>query len=173
MTVRRHAIRAARAAQRADVALLTLMRTRGHAPTVERAVGLYSRTGEHSYLWLGACALGFATHRGRRSVYVRCGRAVVAAEVLNATAKALVNRRRPGIAHLPPLTATRSQLSHPSAHATTSFAAAGVLAHAVPPALPHALAAAMALTRPYLGVHYPSDIAVGCAFGLLLSRLID
>ena len=164
--------RLSRAARRADVALLVVMRTRGHRPSVERAIAAYSRTGEHSLLWLAACVLGVAVHRGRRSVYVRCGRAVVAAEVLNATAKIVINRRRPRIADLPPLTPTRTQLSHPSAHATTSFAAAGVLMHALPPALPHALAGAMALTRPYLGVHYPSDIVVGGAFGLLLARLI-
>jgi membrane-associated phospholipid phosphatase len=28
----------------------------------------------------------------------------------------------------------------------------------------------MALSRPYLGVHYPSDVVVGGAFGVLLAR---
>jgi len=89
----------------------------------------------------------------------------VAAEILNATVKAVVGRRRPALAHLPGLAVTRSQLSHPSAHATTSFAAATVLAEALPPALTFALASGMALSRPYLGVHYPSDIVAGALLG--------
>jgi membrane-associated phospholipid phosphatase len=163
---------AARAARRADIAVLVALRTRGHHPGVERAVARYSDSGDHSMLWLSACTAGVAAHRGRRSVYVRCGRAVVAAEILNATAKAVVGRRRPALAHLPGLAATRSQLSHPSAHATTSFAAATVLAEALPAGLTFALAGGMALSRPYLGVHYPSDIVVGAAFGFLLARAL-
>ena len=164
--------RAACAARRADMSVLVAMRTRGHHRAVERAVALYSRAGEHSLLWLTAAAVGVTAHRGRRGVYLSCGRTVVAGEVLNATAKALVGRRRPSIGHLPPLTAARSQLSHPSAHATTSFAAAAVLSRALPPVIPYSLAAGMALSRPYLGVHYPSDVVVGCAFGLALARMI-
>ena len=112
-------------------------------------MALYSaRRGEHSLLWLMAAAVGVTAHRGRRGVYLSCGRTVVAGEVLNAMAKALVGRRRPSIGHLPPLTAARSQLSHPSAHATTSFAAAAVLSRALPPVIPYSLAAGMALSRP-------------------------
>ena len=48
-----------------------------------------------------------------------------------------------------------SPRSYPSAHATTSFAAAAALP--LPAAPLYALAAAMALSRVYLGVHYPSD----------------
>lgn len=163
----------ARAARQADLSLLVALRTRGHHPGIERAVARYSGSGDHSMLWLTACTAGLAAHRGRRSVYARCGRAVVAAEILNATVKAVVGRRRPALAHLPGLAATRSQLSHPSAHATTSFAAATVLAEALPPALTFALASGMALSRPYLGVHYPSDIVVGAAFGFALGRAIN
>lgn len=161
---------AARIAQRADVSLLLALRTRGHLPPVERAVARYSGSGDHSALWLTACGLGLMAHRGRRHVYLRCGRAVVAGEILNATVKILVGRHRPTIPHLPVLAATRSPLSHPSAHATTSFAAATVLADALPPVLPFVLAGGMALSRPYLGVHYPSDVVVGGAFGVLLAR---
>jgi membrane-associated phospholipid phosphatase len=162
--------RAGGALRRADVALLVALRTRGHLPGVERAVVRYSGSGDHSALWLAACALGVLAHPGRRGVYLRCGRAVVAGEILNATVKAVVGRRRPALVHLPGLAATRSPLSHPSAHATTSFAAATVLCDALGPAVPFALAGGMALSRPYLGVHYPSDVVVGGAFGVLLAR---
>ena len=41
------------------------------------------------------------------------------------------------------------------------------------PALPlYAAAGAMALTRPYLGVHYPSDVLAGAALGAALEKLL-
>ena len=33
-------------------------------------------------------------------------------------------------------------------------------------------ATTMALTRPYLGMHYPSDVLVGALLGLALGRLL-
>jgi undecaprenyl-diphosphatase len=39
------------------------------------------------------------------------------------------------------------------------------------PAL-YAVATAMGLTRPYLGMHYPSDVVAGAALGLALGRLV-
>jgi hypothetical protein len=35
----------------------------------------------------------------------------------------------------------------------------------------YGLAAAICLTRPYLGMHYPSDVLGGAAIGLLIGRL--
>jgi undecaprenyl-diphosphatase len=68
---------------------------------------------------------------------------------------------------------TRSQRSFPSAHAASSFAAAHVLSQAFPGALVYAVASAMALSRPYLGVHYPSDVLGGAALGSLIARQFD
>ena len=77
-------------------------------------------------------------------------------EVTNAVLKIVIGRRRPRLHGLPPLAWTRSQRSCPSAHASGSFAAARVLSQAVPPAPVYA--AALDGRRPYLGVHYPSDV---------------
>ena len=72
-----------------DRALLRLLRTRGHAPVVERAAWLYARAGEQGLLWYGIAAVG-----------------------------------------------------------------------------------AMALTRPYLGVHYPSDVVAGALLGTAIETLL-
>jgi membrane-associated phospholipid phosphatase len=61
-----------------------------------------------------------------------------------------------------------SRLSYPSAHASAAFAAARALEGG--PGV-YALALAMALSRPYLGVHYPSDTLAGAALGDALARL--
>jgi membrane-associated phospholipid phosphatase len=144
-----------------DRALLRLLRTRGHPPALERAAQLYARAGENGVLWFGVAILA----RDRRAV-----RVVLAALLANTAVKQVVRRPRPSLPDLPPLAATVSGLSYPSAHAATSFAAAGALAL---PSFPlYAAAGAMALTRPYLGVHYPSDVVAGAALGAALERLL-
>jgi membrane-associated phospholipid phosphatase len=152
-----------------DTALLRLLRTRAHWPPLERAVVTFSRLGEHSAIWFGVAALGMVFHRRRRRVYRRLARALAAVEVINALLKIVIGRRRPRLDGLPPLSSTRSQRSCPSAHAASSFAAARVLSEAFPSAPVYASALAMAVSRPYLGVHYPSDIVAGMLVGTLIA----
>ncbi|HEX2507845.1 MAG TPA: phosphatase PAP2 family protein, partial [Miltoncostaeaceae bacterium] len=64
--------------------------------------------------------------------------------------------------------------SMPSGHAATAAAAAGVVAllHPRLRAPLAALVAAIALSRVYLGVHYPSDVIVGAALGLAIAWIV-
>jgi len=143
-----------------DRALLRLLRTRGHTPGVEAAARAYARAGENGALWLGIAVLA----RNRRAFGV-----VLGALLANTAIKQVVRRPRPDLGpELGPLSSTISSLSYPSAHAATSFAAAGALGGSVPL---YAAAGAMALTRPYLGVHYPSDVAAGALLGWALEKL--
>lgn len=98
---------------------------------------------------------------GRRT-YGRAAVVVLLAYALNTAIKYVVRRARPQLDDLPPLVPTVSSLSYPSAHAATSVAAARALG-ASPPLV--VLATAMCLSRPYAGVHYPSDVLAGAALG--------
>jgi membrane-associated phospholipid phosphatase len=80
-----------------------------------------------------------------------------------------VRRPRPVLPGLPALSPVVSSLSFPSAHATTSFAAARAYRGLAPAGALYAAAGAFALSRPYLGVHYPSDVAAGAVFGTALA----
>jgi membrane-associated phospholipid phosphatase len=146
-----------------DVALLRLLRTRGHWPPVERVAKVYARAGENGALWLALSLL----RRDRRAA-----RVVLVALLTNTAIKQVVRRPRPVLGvELPPLASTISGRSYPSAHAATSFAAAGALRSSLPSVALYAAAGAMALTRPYLGVHYPSDVIAGALLGWAIEEL--
>ncbi|MHB8533210.1 MAG: phosphatase PAP2 family protein [Solirubrobacteraceae bacterium] len=157
-----------------DERLLLLARTRAHSPAAERAVASFSRLGEHSAIWL---AIGYAgalvePDRERRREWRRARRAVLGAYALNTALKYTIRRRRPSLPGLPPLMGTTTGLSFPSAHAATSFAAARAYSRLGVPALPlYGAAGAMALSRLYLGVHYPTDVLAGALEGAVVAAV--
>jgi undecaprenyl-diphosphatase len=127
--------------------------------------------GEHGALWLALSGIGALVDGKRRTSYVRAARTIGLAYLANQAIKLAVRRRRPQLPGLPPLIHTQSQRSYPSAHASTSFAGARALGGIWPATPLYAAAAAMALSRPYLGVHYPSDIVAGAALGTAIAEL--
>jgi membrane-associated phospholipid phosphatase len=149
-----------------DERILRWARTHGHSPRAERAVARFSRTGEHGAVWLAIGAAGWALDSSRRARWARATGVVAGTFALNTTVKRIVRRPRPQLPGLPALTSTPTQLSFPSAHASTSFAGARVytrLGLRAPPL--YALAVLLAASRLYLGVHYPSDILAGALLG--------
>ncbi len=154
-----------------DRQLLMLARTRGHGPARERLVAGYSRLGEHAACWLALGAAGAVLDPGRRGRWVRGAGVVAGAYVANYAVKVAVRRRRPELDGLPALSPVVSRLSFPSAHATTSFAAAQVYSRLAPAAALYLAAAAFAASRPYLGVHYPSDVVAGAVLGTVVSTI--
>jgi membrane-associated phospholipid phosphatase len=160
-------------ARKLDEQILRFARTCAHDARSERIVAGFSRLGEHGGVWIAlGVAGGVLDAPGLRGRWRRATLVITGTYVANTALKLLVRRRRPQLPGLPPLTGTPTQLSFPSAHASTSFAGARLYSRLGLPAMPlYGLAAALSLSRLYLGVHYPSDVLGGALLGTSLAAV--
>jgi undecaprenyl-diphosphatase len=134
-----------------------------------------SHVGTLGLVWL-VLALVVAVGWRQAAVLVRVLAADLFADMSAYVLKAIIPVERPSLRYPEPrpLVHTPHDHSFPSGHAATSFACAAVLAAAVPRFrwLFYVLAAAIALSRVYVGVHYPLDVVAGAALGLLVATAL-
>jgi membrane-associated phospholipid phosphatase len=156
-----------------DLKLLRWMRTHGHTPVVEDAAVALGKAGNNALVWFLLGAALAIIDNGRWESWLICALLGPFAIGLNYAIKLMVKRPRPVLEGLPPLGGAPSSLSFPSAHATSSFAVATAMVR-VDPALAGAflVAFALALGRPYLGMHYPSDVLAGAFLGIVLGLIV-
>jgi undecaprenyl-diphosphatase len=97
--------------------------------------------------------------------------AIAAADLAAYVGKHLVDRHRPFEHQIGPSERTHS---FPSGHSATAFAGATILAHYVPRYrfCLYGLAALIALSRLYNGVHYPTDVLAGSLLGAAIALLL-
>ncbi len=143
-----------------------------HWPGADELLPQLSRAANHGRLWFGVAAGLAATRRprARRAAVRGVASLALASATINTLGKRTVRRARPVLDTVPMVRRLKRQpitTSFPSGHAASAAAfAAGValesprLGAAVAP-----LAGAVALSRVYTGVHFPSDVLVGAALG--------
>lgn len=149
------------------------MRTRGHSPGWEGAAKALGRAGNNGGVWVGVGVLLAVLDSSNREAWLICAAIAPIAIGLNYLVKLVVKRPRPVLEGLPPLGGAPSSLSFPSAHATSGFAVATAMSRVEPlGVLAFVLAFALALGRPYLGMHYPSDVLAGAVLGVLLGLIV-
>jgi membrane-associated phospholipid phosphatase len=156
-----------------DSRLLYAMRTRFHGHATETVAKALGRIGEYGAIWLLIGIVLAFVNPGNGEDWVIAGILGPVAIGLNFVVKVLVRRPRPVLEGLPPLGGAPSSLSFPSAHATSSFACATAMTRIAPEAAAlFLLAAAIGACRPYLGMHYPSDVLAGAVLGVALGLVV-
>jgi membrane-associated phospholipid phosphatase len=156
-----------------DLRFMRFMRTRGHTPGLEGAAKALGKAGNNGAIWIAVGVVLAILDGSNREAWLICAALAPIAIGLNYLVKLIVKRPRPVLEGLPPLGGAPSSLSFPSAHATSSFAVAAAMTRVEPlGALAFVLALALALGRPYLGMHYPSDVLVGALLGVGLGLIV-
>ncbi len=170
---------------RGEAAVIVAAQSRlaGRPGVLVTARGL-SHFGEHGIGWLAVASLGAVLspaggrhpRPGRRRAWLVAAAGTFAAHAAAVLVKRVVRRQRPHHPAVAVNVGTPSRLSFPSAHVTSTTAAAILMGRAT--GVPHgkgiaaaALVPPMALSRILLGVHYPSDVAFGVALGAAVARL--
>ena len=105
-------------------------------------------------------------------VFVVVAAAVLAADGVAGIVKVAVGEHRPD--EPDPLVTIPHSHSFPSCHTATSFAGATALSLLYPRATPafFLLAAAIAYSRLYVGVHFPLDVVGGAVIGVATALLL-
>jgi undecaprenyl-diphosphatase len=153
-----------------------------HAPALDHTLPALSRLADHGKIWLtvAGALMRFKGEPGRRAAARGLASLGATSILVNLVLKPIFRRRRPALDAVPAarrLARLPKSASLPSGHAASAFAFSTGVAQELPPlAFPLVpLAAAVAFSRVYTGVHYPSDVVAGAAVGTtvaFLSRLV-
>ncbi|MFD5477189.1 bifunctional phosphatase PAP2/diacylglycerol kinase family protein [Streptomyces hawaiiensis] len=143
-----------------------------HWPGADPVLPRLSRSANHGVLWFAAAA-GLAasrTPRARRAAARGLASLGLASLTINTLGKRSVRRPRPVLDAVPlvrRLTRQPITTSFPSGHAASAAAFATGVALESPAwgAAVAPVAASVALSRVYTGVHFPSDVVAGAALG--------
>jgi len=161
------------AAENVDLRLLRAMRTRGHSPGLESAAVALGKAGNNALVWVILNVVLAILDWDRHEAWLICAVLGPLCIGFNYLIKLAVRRPRPVLDGLPPLGGAPSSLSFPSAHAFSSFAVATAMFRVDPAtAAAFLVAAVISLGRPYLGMHYPSDVLAGALLGVVAGLLV-
>lgn len=155
-----------------DAVLVAVQRAVAGRPGMLPAARGLSHFGEHSLGWMALAALGAVLSPRRRRDYLTAGAGAFLAHAAAVVIKRVVRRERPHHPDIAVNVGTPSRLSFPSAHATSTTAAAVLLARPTGLPLPALLVPPMALSRLVLGVHYPTDVFAGVIVGAVVAKTV-
>lgn len=133
--------------------------------------------GYQGIFWILLVLILLIFRRTRKAGFTAAAALVTCVIIVNVILKPSVARIRPYDAYpaLIPLVDRLADFSFPSGHTANGFAVAFVLYWMLPKKYSVwllVLNTLIALTRLYVGVHYPTDVIAGFLIGLAVSRLV-
>jgi undecaprenyl-diphosphatase len=153
-----------------DRRLFRLLNGLPHSSTSDRYVSVLSDLGEGLGWVAGGAAIAIlGGPKGRRAGIATALASLTATYVVQQQVKPRFRRVRPFVNREARVVGIRpADHSFPSGHTASSFAAATALAFFYPKAAPlaYTLATGVGVSRVHLGVHFPSDAAVGGVIGI-------
>lgn len=138
-----------------------------------------TRFGDGGLFWIAVCVLLLLIAGTRREIGIPASLSLaVNALLTNVVLKTLIARVRPynWVTGLQILTREPRDFSFPSGHSAASFSVAMAIylsGHKRVGTVALIFAALIAVSRLYLGVHYPTDVLAGAAVGCLSALLIE
>ena len=158
--------------QEHEVAALIGAQSLTASPQIRASAVLLSHVGEHALTWTAAGLLGALFDRSQRRPWLRATATVVGTHGLSIAVKRVVRRHRPSDPRIQVLVATPGPWSFPSSHAASTAAAAVAYSGLLRRRWPLFSVPVMMASRLVLGVHYPSDVVSGAAFGAAMGRWV-
>ncbi|MDO5033135.1 phosphatase PAP2 family protein [Corynebacterium sp.] len=142
-------------------------------PGVLPAARGLSHFGEHALGWLALSGVAAAVDEKRRRQWLAVGASAFTAHAASVVIKRIVRRKRPDYPYVRVGVGTPSQLSFPSSHSTSTAAFLVGASRVLGTPAPLLGVPVMMASRMVLGVHYPSDTALGAALGAVTAEAID
>jgi undecaprenyl-diphosphatase len=137
---------------------------------IQQATRVITESGQYGAVWYAFAGAAAYRDPAKRDKWIAAGAKVAGVYAANTALKLIAKRQRPPVAAL----GTPTALSFPSAHASTSFAAARLFSDIEPGLKPLFYFAAFNVTgsRLHFCVHYPSDLIAGAALGDAAARAL-
>jgi undecaprenyl-diphosphatase len=160
---------------RFDNFILLFIKDNMHGAIMDKIMVMITTLGNAGAVWIIIAILLMASKNYRIAGFMVLGALILSTILGEGIVKHLIQRVRPSV-NIPAtnlLIAKPSSYSFPSAHTTSSFAAAGILSRYLKKYTIafFILAALIAFSRLYLNVHYPTDVLAGVVLGLICSKL--
>jgi len=148
-----------------------------HYPVLDKIMIIATSWGNMGFIWLAMAGIMTSNKKTRSIGLITLATLILGAIVSEGILKHLIQRPRPytDFPSIQMLVDKVTSYSFPSGHATSSFAAAYVLSRYLKKYAPvfWTMACAIAFSRIYLFMHYPTDIVAGIILGLLCGKTVS